>query len=170
MPFTYYVATKDAKVYQINNVEAITIGSPMVSNGTYRDNPPVVVGGGAAAFGASASASVAGGVNPTIALTTASSPESIEVTADSSVVQDDAYTHVEPRFLNAPIGYVFFTTSAGIATAPTSNSFTTTPPSTDFYVYDVDCFFFLDELIGVFNAPPQGWSPTRSIVTSYNQS
>lgn len=166
MPFTYYVATKDSKVYQINDVTAITIGSPLVSNGTFRDQVPVVVGGAAIARGTDASASVSGGVNPTVT----SGISEVQVQADSSVVQDDTYTHVAPRFLHSPIGYVFFTTSAGIATAPTNSSFTITPPSTDFYVYDVDCFFFLDEIIGVFNAAPPGFSPTRSIVTAYNES
>lgn len=167
MPFTYYVASKDAKIYQINNVESITIGSPLVSNGTYRDNPPVVPGGAAGALGAAASASVAGGVAPTVTLDGILG--TAEASGESSVIQDDAYAHIAPRFLNAPIGYVFFTTSAGISTAPTNSSFTTTPPSTDFYVYEADCFFFLDEIIGVFNAPPQGWTPTRSIVTAYNE-
>jgi hypothetical protein len=168
MPFTYYVATKDAKVYQVNNVTAITIGSPMVSNGTYRDNPPVVVGGAAGSFGADGSASVAGGVSPTVTFDTVS--DTVEASGASSVVEDDGYTHVAPRFLNSPVGYLFLTTDAGIATAPTSNSFTTTAPSTDFYVYDVDCFFLLDEVIGVFNAAPPGWQNQRSIVTNYNES
>lgn len=164
MPFTYYVATKDSKVYQINDVTAITIGSPLISNGTYRDSPPVVVGGAAGALGADASASVSGGVNPQIAV----GASQAEATGDSSVSQDDAYTHVEPRYLNAPIGYVFFTTSAGIAPEPGDNSFTTSAPTTDFYVYECDCFFVLDEVVGVFNAPPAGFSPTRSIITAYD--
>lgn len=166
MPFTYYVATKDSKVWQINNVTAITVASPLVSNGTYRDNPPVVVGGAAGALGASASASVAGGVSPTVNTTAGVSAEAI---GESSVVEDDAYAHVAPRFLNSPIGMVFFTTTAGIATAPTSSTFTTTPPSTDFYVVECDCNFMLDEVIGWFNAPPVGLTPQRSIVTAYNE-
>jgi hypothetical protein len=168
MPFTYYVATKDAKVYQINNVEKITIGSPMVANGTYRDQNAVVVGGGAGALGADASASVAGGVQPQVTLDSVLG--TAQATGDSSILQDDTFNHIAPRFLYAPIGYVFFTTSAGIATAPTNTSFTITPPPTDFYVYDVDCFFLLEEVVGVFNAPPPGFSPTKSIVTSNNAS
>lgn len=167
MPFTYYVATKDAKVYQINNVETITVGSPMVSDGTYRDNPPVVVGGAAGAFGADGSASVAGGVSPTVTFDTVS--DTVEAVGASSVLQDDAYAHVAPRFLNSPVGFIFFTTTAAIATAPDNTTFTTTAPTTNFYTYNVDCIFLLDEVIGVFNAPPQGFSPTRSIVTSYNE-
>jgi hypothetical protein len=165
MPFTYYVATKDAKVYQINNVEAITVASPMVSNGTYRDQPPVVVGGAAGAKGADASASVAGGVNPTVTF----GVDDVEATADSSVEQDDAYAHVAPRFLNSPLGIVFFTTAAGISTAPTNSTFTTTAPTTHFYVVDADCFFMLDEVVGVFNSPVQGWDPKRSIITNFNE-
>lgn len=171
MPFTYYIATKDAKVYQINNVTAITIATPLVSNGTYRDSPPATSGGGAGALGADASVSVSGGVDPIVTLD--GILNTAVATAASSIEQDDTFVHVAPRYLNSPIGFVFFTTTAGIATAPTGTTFSTTPPTTpggNFSVVDCDCAFLLDEIVGWYNAPPQGWAPTRSIVTAYNES
>lgn len=166
MPFTYYVATKDSKVYQVNNVTAITIASPLISNGTYRDQPPVVVGGASGMLGTAADASVAGGVNPSVTLTAGISAQA---TAASSVEQDDAYAHVAPRYKNSPIGFLFLTTTAGIATAPTGSTFSTTPPTVpagNFGIVNCDCVFLLDEVTGCFNAPPQGWTPTESIITS----
>lgn len=155
MPFTYYVATKDNKVYQIDNVTAITISSPLISNGLYRDSPPVVVGGASAIIGATV-LSVVGGSSQTIGSGTDS------IVAPSSVIQDDAFTHVVPRYENGPVGIVFFTTTNGIAPTPTGASFTTTPPTVpagNFYVVATDCFWMLDEIQGVFNKAPQGWVP-----------
>lgn len=166
MPFTYYVTMKNGKTFQVNNVESITIATPLISNGTYRDSPPVVVGGAAGALGADASASVAGGVSPTVTLSAGISAQAVGA---SSVAQDDSYTHVVPRFLNSPLGMVFITTSAGIATAPTNATFSTAAPGANFDVVDCDCIFPLDELLGIYNSPPQGFSPNRSIITSYNE-
>lgn len=141
-----------------------------MANGTYRDEPSVVVGGAAGALGADASASVAGGVNPSVTLTAGISAEA---TADSSVVEADSYQHVEPRYMFSPIALLFITTDAGIATAPTGATFPTDPPTLTppdtFNVVECDCLFPLEEVLGVYNASPQGFSPTRSIITNFNE-
>jgi hypothetical protein len=169
MPFTYFVTMKNGKTFQCNNVTAITIATPLVSNGTYRDEPSVVVGGAAGALGPAAEASVAGGVAPSVTLTAGISAEA---SADSSVVQSDSYTHIVPRYLNSPLGLVFITTDAGIATAPTNASFSTTPPTVPagfFSGVDGDCLFPLEEILGIYNAAPQGFAPNRSIITNFNE-
>jgi hypothetical protein len=64
---------------------------------TYRDTPSLVVGGAAGALGASASASVSGGVNPTVSLDSVTG--SAEAVGAASVSQEDAYTHIPQRFI-----------------------------------------------------------------------
>lgn len=133
---TRYVALLTGKVYQINNVTAIAISSPSVTDGTYRDSPPTVVGG-AAAFDASPVLSVAGGTTQTIG-----GGPSVSITADASVVQDDQFTHTAPRDYTSKVALLVFTTSDGIAT--------------------YDCFFKLAEVAGVFNSAPPGWPGANS--------
>lgn len=138
MAKTRYVALLTGKVYQINNVTAITISSPSVTDGTYRDSPPTVVGGAAAGNSAVAAISVAGGTTQT---TGGLSPSTV-ITAPASVVQDDTFTHTAPRDYVAKVALLVITTSDGIAT--------------------YDCFFKFAEVAGVFNAPPPGWVVTAS--------
>lgn len=170
MPFTYYVYLKTSRTpVQVNNVTAITIASPLIGNGTYRDEPPIVVGGGSITRGPEAtvsiSASIAGGVSPT----TLGGTGDVSVTGDSSVLQSDSYLHTAPRFMFSPVGMVFFTTSSGIAGAPTGSTFSTTAPTVpagNFGIVACDVVFKLDEVVGWSNTAPQGFSPTESIITS----
>lgn len=141
---TRYVRLKAGGVDQVNNVTGIAISSPTVINGTFRDTPPVVVGGAAAgaAIGTSAEISiqVAGGVSPTSTSGTATGPPvtaTASASGDSSVLQDDHFTHTAPRSLSEPIALWVFTTDDGLAT------------------YDV--VYLFDEVIGITNVAPQGW-------------
>ncbi len=141
-PVTRYVVLLNSKVYQVNNVVSTAISSVTVTDGTYRDQPPVVVGGAAISSDPSntqvISASIAGGAM----VSTTVVGSSVEALGTSSVVEDDTYTHVAPRDYIAKVALLVFTTSDGITT--------------------YDCFFKLAEVAGVFNAAPQGWSPTQS--------
>lgn len=144
MPVTRYVITKDTNIYQINNITAIDLVSDDVTNGVYRDEPPIVVGG-AGAIGLPTTIAdntspmvVAGGVSQTVTKST----NMIDITGDSSVLQSDSYTHEPPRDLITPTAFWKFTTSDGIAT--------------------YDCMFLFSETVGIFNAPPPGWIVTES--------
>lgn len=170
MPFTYYVYLKTSRTpVQVNNVTAITIASPLVANGTYRDEPPIVVGGAGAAVMDSTNttgtltSSIAGGVEPTV--TIGATDNQLTLIGKSSVLQSDSYLHTAPRFLFSPIALVFFTTSNAIAATPTGSSFSTTSPTVpggNFGIVACDVVFKLDEVIGWTDTSPQGFSPTSS--------
>lgn len=153
MAVTRYVELDTGVVRQINNITTIDLVTVSVVNGTYRDSPPVVVGGAGgagfvvydpvdeAATTASTSFSIAGGVNPQV---TVSPSMDYYITAEgaSTVLQDDNYTHTAPRSLTTPTAFWKFTTTDGITT--------------------YDCFFLFNSVVGVFNAPPGGFLVTDS--------
>ena len=153
MPVTRYVELDTGVVRQINNVTAIDLVTVSVVNGTYRDSPPVVVGGaggvgaeeyipssGTTGSTAIPSFGIAGGMNPQV--TTSGLTGFITATGASSVLQDDQYTHTSPRSLTTPTAFWKFTTSDGITT--------------------YDCFFLFTAVLGVTNSPPPGFIPTES--------
>lgn len=165
---TRWFLSSSGRVFQINNVEKITFGSPLIAQGTYRDSPPVISGGAAVVeAGSSAdpqSTSVAGGTTQTVTDQTTY----FDIVAPSSVVEDDAFTHLAPRYLFSPFPMVFFETTDAISTNPTGTSFSTEPPDVPpttgghFEVFDGDCCFPWNEDCGIFNVAPPGWSVGQS--------
>lgn len=140
---TRYVVLETGRIFQINNVTGITISSPSVTDGTYRDSPPVI--GGTGAFMESVShavATIVGGVTPAAAAFNASALTGVTLLSPSSVAEDDSYKHVAPRDLIAKVALLLFATSDELTT--------------------YDCFFKLAEVSGCFNAPPPGWIVTQS--------
>lgn len=160
--YTYYFRDSNGRVSQINGVTKITIATPLVANGYYRDSPPVVVGGAAAASPSDqANISVAGGTTQII--TNPAGTVAQNIVAPSSVIQDDAFTHTDLRFIWSPIPLIFFKTVNAITPAnPDDTTFSKTRPVGTFDTFDVDCFFWLNEDCAVFNAPPQGFAKTDS--------
>ncbi len=157
----YYVHLEDGGVVEVQNVTAITIASPMLGNGTYRDAAAVVTGGASAVASTTGplSATIAGGTNPTAQ---AVSGNSATASGGTSVEQWDSFTHVAPRFLFGPIALIFFTTTNFPATTPTGASFTTTTPTVpagNFAAVTTDVIFKWDEIVGYTNVPPPGFSP-----------
>lgn len=158
---TRWFRDSNGRISQINNILEITFGSPLVASGYYRDSPPVVVGGAAAYDSVDENGvSVAGGTTQTVTGFTD------YITAPSSVVEDDAYTHIVPRVLWFPIPVVFFRTVDDLT--PTNPDVTTFPveappdrtsPQDTFDVFNLDCCFAWGEDCAIFNSPPPGWSP-----------
>lgn len=155
---TRYVRLKNGKVDQVNNVVSISYATLDVVDGTYRDSPPVIVGGASAAASSyttspntpsagltevinlsPVSAQVSGGVNP---VSSATGVATATASGASSVLQDDAYLHVAPRPKTTPCALLVITTDDGIAT--------------------YDCIWKWNEVISVTNAPPPGWVVTES--------
>jgi len=160
-PQTFYFLANSGKIYQINNVVLITFASPLLANGTYRDDPPVIPGGGAVALaettlGSTINAQLGGGMEPVVA-TSSGGVEYVYVTGKSSVLQSDSFAHVAPRNLFEPMSMVFFETSWGGASNPIGTTFPIAAPATNFAVFDVDCAFPWTKNCGIFNAAPQGW-------------
>lgn len=162
----YFVILDDGTVTQVAGVITVTIISPLVADGTYRDSPPVVTGGAFAASpdiaGSQAvSGQIAGGVDPTV--TIGASPNTLEIIGASSVAEDDAYTHEPLRFKFGPVPLIhFYTENAVIPATPVDADFPMALPTTNFRVVKADCFFFMDEVRGVTNVPPPGF-----VVASY---
>ncbi len=134
--YTRFVVLQNSRVYQVNNVTAIAIASPSVINGTYRDQPPTVVGG--AGVKDTTSLVVAGGVTPVV--TPPGGYTGTTIVIPSSTAQDDQYAHVAPRDYTSKIAYFVFTTTTGLST--------------------YDCLFLLSEVVGIFNAAPPGYPST----------
>lgn len=158
---TRWFRDSNGKVSQINNVSKITFGSPLVANSYYRDKPPIIVGGAAGLLGASGQIAIAGGTDPQVTL----GAGTITIEGDSSVLQDDDFTHEPLRFIWAPTPMVFFAIVDG--TAPTNPDTTTFPidrpedrtaPKDTFDTFDVDCVFAWGEDCAIFNVAPPGWS------------
>jgi hypothetical protein len=150
----------NGKVSQINNVVEITFGSPLIANGYYRDKPPIVVGGASISgegVSRAVAASVAGGVDPDVAITSVTN--TVSAKGASSVLQDDDFTHVDLRFIWSPVPLVFFRTTDDLIIAnPDGTSFPIARPVTNFEVFNVDCVFGWGEDCEIWNVPPPGWS------------
>ena len=159
--FTYYFRDSNGRISQINGVTQITVATPLVAQGFYRDSPPVVVGGASSTGGAGQIVSVAGGSSQTVANPAGTVP--LNIVAPSSVLQDDAFTHTDLRFIWFPIPLIFFKTTNAITSAnPDDTTFSKTRPIGNFDTFDVDCMFWMNEDCAVFNSPPQGWEKTES--------
>lgn len=154
MSLNYYVHFDDGTVVQVGGVTDVTIVSPLVGNGTYRDEPPIVAGGASAvatpAVGDPVAISVAGGSSQTV------NGSTDYILAPSSVLQSDSFAHVDLRFKFGPIAMIFFTTENGMT--PTT-TFPMARPVTNFNVVTADCFFMLDDVRGVSNVAPPGFTP-----------
>lgn len=160
MPSTRWFKDDNGKIYQIDNVVQITIASPLIARGTFRDSPPVVpAAAGVIVAADSTTLIVPGGVTPAIAFDPAVAVEPFTVNSPSSIAQDDAFAHVDLRFVFGPEPMIFFETSDALATNPDSSTFSKTRPATDFEAFDVDCCFGWTPDCGVFNSPPPGWAP-----------
>lgn len=160
----YYVRYINGQVEEVIDVVAITIGSPLIANGYYRDTPPPVVGAAAAFFGLGDAATISGGVN-----ITASAGVTDSLIGGSSIDQDDRYAHVDLRFVFSPIACVFFTTENFPATEPTGSSFPMARPVTNFAVVEADCLFKWDEIKGWTNTAPPGFPVTVGAALSAEQ-
>ncbi len=156
--FTYYFRDSNGRVSQINGVTKITVATPLVAQGFYRDSPPVVVGGAAAANKADTfSMAISGGVIQTIVGLTD------YILGPSSTAQDESYTHTDLRFIWFPVPLIFFKTVNAITSAnPDDTTFSKTRPIGTFDTFDADCMFWFNEDCGLFNAPPQGFQKTES--------
>jgi hypothetical protein len=154
----------NGKVSQVNNVLEITFASPLIAEGHYRDEPPVVVGGASVAGisgGSVLNARIAGGVNPTTSAVSVSAQ--VNAKGASSTLQDDNFLHTPLRFIWAPMSLVFFRTWNGLtATNPDGTTFALARPTLDFEVFNVDCVFDWGEDCSIFNAAPPGWSVGES--------
>lgn len=158
---TRWFRDSNGRISQVNNVLEITFGSPLVGNGYYRDSPPVVVGG-AAALGSTIPQEilvVAGGSTQTVAGLTEN------ITADSSVIEDDAFTHVPLRVTFFPVPMVFFRTKDDLTpTNPDTNTFPIasplqrTPAKDEFDTFNLDCCFAWGDDCAIWNVSPPGWS------------
>lgn len=149
----YFVTLENGTVVQIGGVTAITIISPLVANGTYRDTPPPL-GGAAAVNFTSSLATLTGGADVTTTGTIESS-----VIGQSSIKEDDRYAHVDLRFAFGPIAFVSFTTENAVAPEPVEADFPMARPATNFKVVVGDCLWKLDEVKGWSNVPPPGMVP-----------
>lgn len=159
---TRWFRDSNGRISQINGILEITFGSPLVGTGYYRDSPPVVVGG-AAALGSTVPQEilvVAGGSTQTIG---GGLTESI--VAPSSVVEDDAFTHVPLRAIFFPVPIVFFRTVDDLTpTNPDTNTFEIespldrSVPKDTFDTFNLDCCFAWGEDCAIWNVAPPGWS------------
>lgn len=148
----YFVTLENGTVVQVGGVTAITIISPLVANGTFRDTPPPVVASAVVMFAGADVATLTGGADVT---TTGTVDKS--VISNSSIKVDDRYAHVDLRFAFGPIAFVSFTTENAIAPEPVEADFPMARPTTDFKVVVADCLWKLEEVKGWSNVPPPGF-------------
>lgn len=161
---TRWFRDSNGRISQINGILEITFGSPLIGTGYYRDSPPVVVGGAAGMDATSeAVAAVAGGTTQTVTGFTQ------HIVAPSSVIQDDAFTHVPLRVIFFPVPIVFFRTVDDLTpTNPTVSSFPIespldrTVPQDTFDVFNLDCCFAWGEDCAIWNVAPPGWAVGES--------
>jgi hypothetical protein len=147
----YFVTLENGTVVQVGGVTKITIISPLVANGTYRDTPPPVTGSAAGSTGSSV-ATINGGVDITF-----SGAFVDTLIGNSSIDEDDRYAHVDLRFVFGPIAFVSFTTENVIASVPVEADFPMARPTTNFKVVEADCLWKLDEVKGWSNIEPPGF-------------
>lgn len=157
---TRWFRDSNGRISQINQILEITFGTPKVALGYYRDSPPVVVGGAAALDGTgNGDIAVAGGTTQTV------TGFGDHIVAPSSVIQDDAFTHVDLRVIYSPIPIVFFRTVEDLTptnpdttTFPIDNPPDRTSPKDEFDTFNLDCCFAWGEDCAIFNVAPAGWS------------
>lgn len=149
----YFVTLENGTVVQIGGVTKVTIISPLVANGTYRDTPPPVIASAVVMFAGADAATLTGGADVT---TTGTVDKS--VIGQSSIKEDDRYAHVDLRFVFGPIAFISFTTENAIAPEPVEADFPMARPTTNFKVVEADCLWKLDEVKGFTNVPPPGFT------------
>lgn len=156
---TRWFRDTNGRISQIDRVTQITIATPLIANGYYRDSPPIVNGGAGVLEQTftGQSVAVAGGSTQTI---TDVGGTAIKIVAPSSVLQDDAFTHTDLRFIWSPVPLVFFKTADALtASNPDDSTFSKTRPIGTFDTFDVDCVFYFNEDCEIFNSAPPGWEP-----------